>query len=597
MNGVSLSDMSFLAPAFLWSLLALVPLGAIYFLKVKPRRRTTTAYFLWARVFAEKQATSLLQRLRDLFSLILMLAAFASIAFALAKPEISRDERKDLVLLIDQSASMSAMENGKSRLESAKDTAREIVRALDGNQRAAVVSIAREASYHSHLTASPRELLEAIDKVEPTHHSSDPRVLRAFGEDLRGGGGHRLLFLSDGNLEGAAMLPAEIELIKTGGPLGNAGIVGADLRRLPDGSFGFFFRVASSFAEPVSADLVLKHEGSGDRIFKLIPLEIIPGVNPPERFQLPEAPGGGWTATLEIDDALEQDNHAYLTVPERNPVRVAVATKDRFFLEVSVLAFEHGAGILKLVDEDPEVVLSTGDLAPGGGAAVVFAPAAESPYWGKPGAEFEVVAPRVVIDDHPLLRHLEPESITFVGSKKIKAPSGSLVLVESESGESLIFLTKQDGRDVVVVNLDPVASEFVLSPWFPVLIQGAAMHLGARGGEPASFYRPGDRVPVPGYREGEDAAVITPDGIKTEVSSLEYGPIGQLGFHTVESPVAVWRFGSALASTVESLLDNSAIPATAAPLARGHAPASWLIFFAIIILVLESILYHRRKVG
>ena len=58
--------MTFLAPAFLWSFLALIPLAAIYFLKVRPRKKSTTAYFLWEKIFSQKKATSLFNRLRDL---------------------------------------------------------------------------------------------------------------------------------------------------------------------------------------------------------------------------------------------------------------------------------------------------------------------------------------------------------------------------------------------------------------------------------------------------------------------------------------------------------------------------------------------------
>ena len=64
--------MKFLAPLFFWSFLSFIPLVAIYFLKVRPRRKETTAYFLWSRVFTEKKATSLFNRLRDMLSLILL---------------------------------------------------------------------------------------------------------------------------------------------------------------------------------------------------------------------------------------------------------------------------------------------------------------------------------------------------------------------------------------------------------------------------------------------------------------------------------------------------------------------------------------------
>ncbi len=61
--------MNFTSPAFLWMLAGLAPLAAAYFLKVRPRRFPVNALFLWEKIFQEKKASSLFQRLRDLFSL------------------------------------------------------------------------------------------------------------------------------------------------------------------------------------------------------------------------------------------------------------------------------------------------------------------------------------------------------------------------------------------------------------------------------------------------------------------------------------------------------------------------------------------------
>ena len=94
--------MTLLAPSMLWSLVVLVPLVAIYFLKVRPRRKPTTAYFLWEQIFKEKRSSSLFQSLRDVWSLVLMLLAAAAIALALARPEFS-EERRDLLIVIDTS--------------------------------------------------------------------------------------------------------------------------------------------------------------------------------------------------------------------------------------------------------------------------------------------------------------------------------------------------------------------------------------------------------------------------------------------------------------------------------------------------------------
>ncbi|HRQ87412.1 MAG TPA: VWA domain-containing protein [Bacteroidia bacterium] len=591
--------MSFLAPAFLWTLLALLPLAAAYFLKVRPRRRPATAFFLWERVFEQKRATSLLQRLRDAISLLLMLLAFAAVAFALARPELVDDERKDLLILIDQSASMSAKDGGRSRLDEAKRVAREIVAAMDGNQRAAVAAAGRELRFLTHLGGGPRELAEAIDRVEATVFPFDPASLRGLDAEAQGSDRHRVLLLSDGCFEGSDALPGGIELVKVGAPLPNLGIVAADLRRLPGGSLGFFFKLASSYPDPVEADLVLTHAASGDRIFKLIPVRVEPGENRPEQFTVEEAPAdGAWIAELRIDDALAEDNRAFLSVPGANPVRVKVGAQDRFFFEVSVCAFEDSGGTLKLAEEDAEVRIARGSADGEDGAFLLFAPEGASPWWEQVGEEVEVVAPRVLLPGHPAIRHLDLANLSFAGARSLKAPPGALVLAESEHGVPLVYRMVSGGATALVVNLDPLASEFVLSPWFPVLVHGAATHLAGREEEVMPLYRPGDRLAVPGRREGEMTRVLTP-GAESAIDwpDAQYGPLERLGFYEFENASGRWTVGSTLATRAESLLDNAAVAGSVRSLARGYAPATWLLAAAIVLLVGESMLYHRRKAG
>lgn len=571
--------MNFLTPAFLWSFLALIPLAAIYFLKVRPRKRSTTAYFLWERIFNEKRATSLFNKLRDVLSLILLALVFSALALALAQPEFTNDERKDLLLIVDHSASMSA----DGRLDEAKKTAREIVVALNGNQRAAVASAARDIAFRSHLSVSPRELIDAIDDIEPSDFPFDPAALESLGQDAQWGDEHRVILISDASFEGAGELPEEIELIKSGDAAENVGIVAADLQQLPSGQLAFFFKIASSFEEPVEADLVLEHADEG-RIYKLIPLNLQPGENPAEVFNLEDAPPGKWLARIEIDDALEKDNTAFLAVPEPQPIRVAVATEDRYFFETSVLAFQQGSGLLQLVDTEPQIAIGKG-VAPDSDLSLVFTP--------EGGEEVDAVAPRVLIEDHPVLRHIDLSSVAFIGARELEPPEGSLVLVESENGVPLIYRATQNGRTTLVVNLDPVASEFYFSAWFPVLIHGAATHLAGREEELAALYRPGDTAPIPGHREGTTTNIVFPDETQIETQESRFGPIERLGFYQLGD----WPLASSLVTTQESLLDNSAVEATAGPVSRGHAPAYWLVLLAVIVLVVESILYHRRKVG
>ncbi len=586
--------MSLLSPIFAYAFLALIPLGAVYFLKVRPRRRETSAYFLWEKVFTGKKSSALFQRLRDVWSLLLMALAFAAVAFALCGPEFSRDDRKDLLLVIDQSASMQA----QGRLAAAKDQASGIIRALNGSQRAAVAVMAADLQFLSHLTDDPRELLDAIEKIQPTDLPLRLDSLKAFRAGQSGDWArqHRLIFLSDGNT--TEPLPEGVELAKVGAPAENAGIIAADLQYAPGSTdqMLFYFQTASSFKGPVKADLIL--QAIGGAVGKFIPLDLVPGVNPPQTFTVENAAPGRWEARLEIKDALAADNVVSLVAARPKPVRVAVRTEDRYFMENSVLAFARGGGVLELVTESPQIVL-TRSTTPDAPLALIFQPEGESPWWKSPGVPLDpaAVVPKVLQPEHPVLRFIDAASLNFAGARQLQAPEGALVLVSTEDGVPLIHLASSGGKSALVINMDPAAADFYLSAWFPALVFSAATHLAAREEELAAVYPAGARIPVPGVHDGQPSTITTPAGAVEKIQSPHFGPLATTGFYALENTSGKWNAAAALLNTDESLLDNAKVPNTALSLAQGIPPAVLFTLLAILVLVAESLLYHRRKVG
>ena len=497
--------MTFLQPLMLWSLVALAPLAAFYFLKVRPQRKPTTAFFLWEKILDQQRSSSLFRRLRDLWSLLLMLLACSAICFALAQPEW-KDRRQDLLIILDNSASMAAKDGGTSRMEQAKKAAADIIEGLNGTQRAAVATIAQKLVYRSHLTDNPRELLDAVESIAasnqelrldglPAREDTHNRFLRD----------HRVILISDGCFE-SARLAEHVELFKVGDSLENVGIVAADMAYLPGGrnQLGLYYQVASSFAKPREVDLVVSRvdEQGKEQSVRVIPLDIKPGVNKSETLTLEGALPGKWVTRLNIEDALSTDNVAYLVAAHPDPLRIAVKSEDRFFLENSVLAFSRGADLLTLVREKPEVVLANG-VAPDGDKVLIFQPTGESPWWKDLGDEVEAGAPRLMVENHPALRHLDPLSISYVGARRLTPPPGAQVLVADDRGLPLIYRARHDNRTAIVVNMNPVAGNFYFSAWFPVLVYSASMDLAGRENPLAATYRPGDAAPIPGG-DGED---------------------------------------------------------------------------------------------
>ncbi|MBN2785052.1 MAG: BatA domain-containing protein, partial [Pontiellaceae bacterium] len=127
--------MTFLLPHFLWALLGLIPLTLVYLIKVHPLRRKTSAWFLWEGIFQERRAASLLQKLRDWLSLLLMALAFILMVLSLAQPVLQGGGNAErLVLIIDNSLSM----NADGRMAEARRAAQGMVRSLPTGGRAAV---------------------------------------------------------------------------------------------------------------------------------------------------------------------------------------------------------------------------------------------------------------------------------------------------------------------------------------------------------------------------------------------------------------------------------------------------------------------------
>jgi hypothetical protein len=587
-----------LIPAMLWTLAALIPLVGIYFLKVRPRRKLVTAFHLWQKIFTETRSCALFKRLRDVLSLILMALALAAVAFALAEPDLAGDERKDLLILIDHSASMNTREPGGTRLELAQQKARQIITALHGSQRAAVAAFSDEVTMKAQPTRHRRSLLDAVEALQPTHLPSRARALSTLLATSQGMKNTRLLLITDGCVDEPDQL-ANLELLRIGSSTGNAGIIRADLRPLPGAArrLGLFIALHSTFPQAVKADLILRHVESG-RVAKLLPVDLQPGTAPPITLTLDDAEEGRWTATLELDDALPTDNTAFLHVPKREPLPVAVVAKDTFFLQSAVRAFERSDELITLVDDPAKARLALAlGQTPAATSALVFQPQGQSPLWSDDETPLEQPLPRLLVKDHPLLRYLDVESLNFIGARQLQAPPGVAVLVADVTGVPLIYLVRQGAGSTAIVNLDPLAAQFYLSAWFPVLVHNAATHLGNREAEPPATAPTGSTQRIPDVPPDSPIQVQSPSGIVFTLPQPELTHLSEPGFYEITHGTARSTLACSLIAPAESAAPAANLKDSARALATGHAPSYWLLAFALGLLVSESALYHRRKLG
>src|SRR5262245_63114891 len=117
----------------------------VVFYILKLRRRTVAVPFspLWQRILKDKEATSLFSKLKRILSLLLQLALLLLLVLALGDPRAAATliKGRNLVVLVDASASMQATDVAPSRLETAKDRVKAMIRGLGGADRMLVAQM------------------------------------------------------------------------------------------------------------------------------------------------------------------------------------------------------------------------------------------------------------------------------------------------------------------------------------------------------------------------------------------------------------------------------------------------------------------------
>src|SRR5207247_7834930 len=175
------------------------------------KRVPVSTVIFWRQIFDEKRPRSLWQRLRHLISLLVQLALLALMVFALTEPFRASEAitARRVILVVDNSASMSANDVEPSRLAKAKDEARQVIKGLRARDEMAVVAAGTQPRVVCGLTGHHKTLRDALDGIAPTDgptQLADAVALarRLAAESDGGGKESRIVVVTDGCADGAA---------------------------------------------------------------------------------------------------------------------------------------------------------------------------------------------------------------------------------------------------------------------------------------------------------------------------------------------------------------------------------------------------------
>lgn len=598
----------------------------LYILKLRRRPAAVAFTPLWDRVLGDRDASRLFSKLRRWLSLALQLLLLLLLALALGDPQPTKQlgTGKNLVLLIDTSASMQATDETPTRLDAAKNEAKKLVRGLGGSDRALVVAMGAVPVPLSTMSDETTELVAAIDRVRAADTRADlGRALELAGDALHGLPNGEIVVLSDGALAPPEPAPdlggAALRFAPVGKSGKNVAITAFSVRRYPLDKSRLEVMAELANLDTTRAEVELSLYGDG-AIIDSERLAIKPGAKLSRFF--PDV--GGARHALEARlryadghaDALPADDRAYALVPERRRAKVLVVTPGNTYLEAALLLDEY----LDVTDVKPAAY-----PAPGAFDATIFDGVAPPPadksgglvYLNPPASGSPVKLGKIITGfgfdtwdkKSPLLRFIAPGDVQVATGHALEPSPGDKIVGASDDGPILVA-GNRSGRPFIVLGFDPRQSDFVLRPAWPLFVLNAIDSFSESDTSYVSAYRTGEvwRVPVPAG--AHEAELTTPGGVTRPVPvedgrAVTFGE--HAGFYRLTSGTDAGRVVSEFAANLSDLDESRILPQKKLTVASRDVPPPvvgsggvrreiwlWLLAAVLAISVIEWVTYHRR---
>jgi hypothetical protein len=620
--------MSLLTPLALLSALVIGPIiVAMYMLKLRRTERTVSSTFLWKRMVRDVEANTPWQRLRFNWLLLLQILLLLLLVLALARPFFltAGISGRNLILVIDRSASMAAVDGAPTRLDSAKQQAFQLVDQLPDGGRATVIAAGGQLEVPVSSTTDRRLLRDSINAIQISNGGGSDLgpALTLAGALAAREPDSEIAVLSDGNvsLPSNISVPATVRYFPIGERNDNVAISALALQPSAGGQT-FFAQTTNYGPAPVTRRLDVFLDGV---LFNAYNVTIEPGreqaiiEDVPASVRLVEArlapPEGQPSDALPLDDQV----WAASTVGEGTTVRV-VGPGNRF-LETALdllpglnvrLAPATTTVFTETAAQVPVTILDSvipATLPPGN--LLFIGPVRSTEFFSVTG-EIEFPGLRPVPGDEPLLRNVSLSEVSVLRAARVAPGAWARVVVDGDGGP-LLLAGERDGRRIAVLTFDITNSDLPLQVAFPLLISNLISYLAPGSGAEASQVEAGQPITVPVDQSITLLRVTKPDGSVVDVvpegGQMLFGDTNAFGPYIVEEfrgdeLVARIRYTVNLYAPDESQVARQDAlnvqqvsglqQATTGEQVGREEFWRWLAIAALVVLVVEWLVYQRN---
>ncbi|MEG1287504.1 MAG: VWA domain-containing protein [Clostridium sp.] len=588
----------------LWPLFLLITvplLIMLYILKRKYKEEVISSSLLWKEVYKNTRATTPWEKFRKNIMFLLQLLILLFIILALMKPflKFGGESYKNVIMVVDNTASMSTLYNDKTRLEEAKNLAKDFLTSTEDGTNAYVVNFDGTGNLLSSGEAEKEIAVEVIDKINQSYSSGDINEVLSLVKAVGAGIGeeYETLIFTDKDVNLGEINGKVVSLANSGT---NASVDNISHKFVGD-TARVIATVSNRGAGEYEGDFSLYN---GDELIQVESLTLAEGEKKTLTFDLEGFAGEYLKGELSRKDIILEDNLYYHVIGDTKIKRVLLVTEENVFLERafgSILNTEvfKTNDVSNLTESDKYDLYIfdnvTPLIMPSTGSMLFINPTSNEFFRVLEGGEMgEAKAIQGEVSNY-----LESMEFTVSSYGKIELPYFGRQFLNVEE-DVIGFKGEFEGRQIAAMSFDLHNSDLALKKEFPILMYELGETLISKGMLYKSNFKSGEKVIAKGLTIDGELKVIYPNGEVLPINSGdEIKEEENLGLYKLtlgeEKELFSVNFPSEEESNtnVESVGETESLSSVKGDLKRGINLTPFLILLAIFIVSYEWIMYKR----
>ncbi|HEX7345552.1 MAG TPA: VWA domain-containing protein [Candidatus Limnocylindrales bacterium] len=557
--------MPFATPLALLGLLFVPAVVAMYLLKLRRDEAVVPSTLLWTRLVADVEANAPWQRLRRSLLFFLQLLLVIALALLAARPFLERPAglARDIVLVMDTSASMAATDVVPDRLTAAKQVAIEALKDLPTGGKVSLIAADRTARIVVNESGDLARIRQAIESIPVTQTRGDLGDALELASKLAARSGDaQVLVATDAALASkpTARVSAPINVLSVGRERKNQAIVALAVRTSPSAvTRSVFVSVANLDLDAANRRLEL---WADDRLLEVRDVKLDPQARsdvivddlPREVATIEVRLVGPDPAVTVAPDQLAVDDRAWAVIPPDRKRLVLIVGEGDPYLETAlsflpdvelygVTPAEYGPASERQDGRPWDLTIFEGYLpatlpkTP----VLAIAPPRSGPL-GDVSGTLRNPGIGTLEPNEPVLRYVDLSTTHIAEAVKLTAPSWARSIVPGPRGAPLLYAGVRDGINSAVMAFEPRQSDLPLQVAFPILMANLTGELMGSSTAPTEAVEPGTPVELHIPVGAVGLTVTAPDGTETSLAptstdaattAVTFAGTDRLGVYTV----------------------------------------------------------------